>query len=971
MKNKKLLFSLLTVVAGITILSLSATRTFDKQPIIAVSPDHDAFSASMEYLAMLRNNQVTGTIDAADILRAEQMSLKAGGTGLGIDWHSVGPDNYSGRTRAVIYDNQDQTYSTLYAAATSGGLWKSTTGGILWNPIPGTGNIMNVTCMVQDSNGKIYVGTGETFNVFRFAAYPGFLGSGIYVSTDGTAFTPLASTVPDVYDNTHAWAYVNRIAIHPSNLQVIYAATHSGLKYSSDGGNTWQYAKDIDGTDLNGQAMDVKIGSNGITVASVNSLVYISENGASDAFVSASTGTLQTLPFASISRSEVAIAPSNPDIIYAVLARGIPSQGQLENVYLSEDKGETWRVVGPGGSAFFNVFGSDNVGDYANVIVVHPNDPYLVYVGGKNLWKGAKIQEEGFYEWKNMLGGFGTPSSFGNSNHHSYFFRPDNPNILLIGTDRGVFRSNNDLASYQFISKDYRTVKSYSVAFNSGKRVLTGTQSNGILFMSETGNTEGHATRIDNPTTTGALNGGHVAMSVINQKALIWATAIASSSVNQNIPIYRSDDLGATVSLHAFHPAQTNQRNFLPPMLLWESLNYTKSRDSLTFYAEENLPAGTQIWMRSKNSRYPFKYTLPTALQSGDSIRVKDIIATKLFYGLQTTSSGFGVFMTHGAMDFTKAPAWFRILAPQGNPQSFGVSNDGNYLWVGTINGILYRLGNLNEAYDAYTASMDSADYAIQVLRIDDFNTRAITSISVDPVNPNHVIVTLGNYGNDHYVYRSTNATAANPVFTSVQGSNLPAMPVYSSLIEMNDPNVVILGTERGVFTTKNINQANPTWTKEAGDMGDVAVFQIRQQLINKPAMIVPIDSTNFETFPGVDNYGKIYVATYGRGIYRTTRFVGIGELPVYPDKTAQARLHIYPNPASEVLFIDYNATQAAKVEVSVIDLSGRIIKQQNYGLLSAGKQTLRLDIGQMKQGVYLIQLSNGETMLSNKLVIR
>jgi hypothetical protein len=971
MKNKKLLFSLLTVVTGIAIFSLSATGTFDKQPLIAGSPDNDAFSASMEYLGSLRNNQVSGTIDAADILRAEQMSLKASGAGLGIDWHSVGPDNFSGRTRAVIYDNQDPGYSTLYAAATSGGLWKSTTGGILWDPIPGTGSIINVTCMVQDANGKIYVGTGETFNVFRFAAYPGFLGSGIYTSDDGASFTRLSSTAPDVNDVAHAWAYVNRIAINPANSQIIYAATHSGLKYSSDGGNTWQYAKNTDGNDLNGQAMDVKIGSNGITVASVNSLVYISESGAYDAFVSASTGTLETLPFASISRSEIAIAPSNPDIIYAVLARGIPSQGQLENVYLSENKGETWRVVGPGGSAFFNVFGSDNVGDYANVIVVHPNDPYIVYIGGKNLWKGSKKLEQGFYEWKNMLGGSGTPEAFINSNHHSYAFRPDNPNVLLIGTDRGIFRSNNDLATYQFISKNYRTVKSYSVAFNSGKRVLTGTQSNGILFMSETGNTEGHATRIDNPSTTGTLNGGHVAMSVIDQKALIWATAIPSSSVNQEIPIYRSNDLGATLSLHAFHPTQTNQRNFLPSMLLWESLNYPQSRDSLTFYADEDLAAGTQVWMRSKNSRYPFKYTLPAAMQSEDSIRVQDIIATKMFYGLQNTSSGFAVFMTHGAMDFTEPPVWYKILTPQGNPQSLGVSKDGNYLWVGTVNGILYRLGNLHEAYDPYTASMDSAGYAIEVLRIDDFNTRAITSVSVDPVNPNHVIVTLGNYGNDHYVYRSTNATAANPVFTSVQGSSLPAMPVYSSLIEMNDPNVVILGTERGIFTTNNINNANPTWTQESGDMGDVAVFQIRQQLINKPAITVPIDSVNFETFPGVDNYGKIYAATYGKGIYHTTRFVGIGELPVYPDKIAQSRLHIYPNPASEVLFIDYNAAKAAQVEVSVIDLSGRIVKQQNFGLLNAGKQTLRFDLGQMKQGVYLIQLSNGETMLSNKLVIR
>jgi len=972
MKNKKLLFNLLAVITGITILTISATGTFDNQATQVPAAVNDGYAASVEYLASLRNNQITGTIDPNDVIAAAQMSLKSSGLGLGIEWQAGGPDNFAGRTRAIIFDKRDQNYNTLYAASVSGGLWKSTTGGILWDPVQGTENIMNITCMVQGANGRIYVGTGEAFNVHRFAAFPGFMGNGIHVSDDGINFSPLASTVPLMNDTTSAWAYISRLAVHPTNDQVIYAATHTGLRYSSDGGNSWVLAKTSAGNNLTGPATDVKIGSDGVTVASVNNMVYISAQGQFDQFVNVSTGTTTTLPFASIARAEVGISPQNPNIMYALVVRGVPSFGQLENIYKTSNKGQSWRIVGPGGSAFFNVFGADNVGDYAATIIVHPTNPDVIYVGGKNLWRGTKILEDGFYEWKNMLG---TAAWFNNSNHHCYVFKPNDPNTLYIGTDRGIYRSQNNLVSFQNMNKNYMTEQCYSVAYNSGKRILTGTQSNGVLFISETGNTDKQAVRIDENLTQ---NGGQVAMSVINQRALIWSTGVPSASVAAAVPIYRSDDLGQTVSLHAFHPTTTTIRNFLPTMLFWESLNYPQSRDSVTFYTEEPIAAGTEVWVRSASSRYPFRYTLPTALAAGDSLKIKDIIATRLFYGLRTTNIANGVFMTKGAMQFTSAATWYRILNPIGTPQSFGISRDGNYFWVGTNNGRLYRLGNMHNAYNTATASLfitsgttqvPNPNYVIDTLTINfpQILGRAITSIAVDPQDANHVIVTLGNYGNDVYVYRSTNALSASPTFAAVQ-ANLPKMPVYSALIEMNDPNIVILGTERGIWTTTNIN--NPNWTKESGAMGDVAVFQIKQQLMNAPSVTVPIDETNFETFPGVDNYGKIYAATFGRGIYKTTRFVGINELPGN-GSISQSRLHIYPNPASQNVFINHNNDMNTQVEVSIIDLSGRIVKQQNFGILGSGNHTLQMDISSIKRGIYVIQLKAGDNNISNKLVVR
>ena len=969
MKHKNLLFNVLAVLAGITILSLTAADSIKNQDVTLQKTgwtDHDSYH---EYFMSIRNNQITGTIDPADVLEAKQMKLKSAGYEPDIVWENAGPDNFGGRTRAVLYDIRDAEYKTIYAASTSGGIWKSVTGGITWESVPGTGNIMNVTSMVQASNGKIYVGTGETFRVFQYSAYPGFMGNGVFVSSEtGDNFELLTSTQPVVNDSLSEWAYVNELAVHPSSPSKLYAATHTGLKYSSDGGNSWVTATDIDNNILNFPMLDVKIGSDGITVATGNSRVYISDNGDPENFVNHSTGVLPAgLPFADITRIEAAIAPSNPNYIYCVAAKGGASVGQLENIYLSVNRGETWRVVGPGSSnLFFNLFGPDNIGQYANTILVYPDNPDMILVGGMDMWKGVKVQEDGYYEWLNKTGGSIEPDFIG-SKHHSYAFKPDNINTLIIGTDRGIFISTDELKTFQNLNRNYITSQCYSVGFNSGKKMILGTQTNGVLYIPEHGNTNGYAQSFDG----NGLNGGHVFMSSVNQQAIIWSRGVPTSSTAQPVPLYRSDDLGQTTALAPFSPINTTITNLLPVMLYWENFDYQHSIDSITYVARDTLEANSTIWVRSENGRYPFQYTLAEDLNAGDSIKIKDKIFTRLFYGIKSTNVQNSVFMTNYGIQFTKPAVWYKILTPTGIPKSMGLSNDGDYFWVGTRDGKLYRLSNMNQAQDSLSADITSDQCTIVTTEVLDFPGRVVTSIAVDPQNNDHVIITLGNYGNDEYVYRSTNATSDDPEFLSVQG-NLPKMPIYSSLIEMKNSNIAILGTEMGVFTTTNLNASQVVWIPQNGAMGDVTVVQLKQQLINTPSVTVPIDSVNNETFPGIDNYGRIYAATFGRGIYKTNHFaiVGINELDGSSKKDI-VRLNIYPNPASQNVFIEYNTTKPGQVKVNISDLSGRSVLQKDYRIINSDNNVLQLDISNLKKGVYLISLDNSESIISNKLIVK
>jgi len=193
--------------------------------------------------------------------------------------------------------------------------------------------------------------------------------------------------------------------------------------------------------------------------------------------------------------------------------------------------------------------------------------------------------------------------------------------------------------------------------------------------------------------------------------------------------------------------------------------------------------------------------------------------------------------MTKQALDFSKRPDWYQIASINGIVQSIAYSSDGNHLFVGTQQGGLYRISGIQDGYDSTTIDITSNQCLITKDTLNNFG-RFITSISVDPSDANRIIVTLGNYGNySSWIYYSNDALSSTPSFNSKQG-DLPDLPVYASLIEMNNSNTVIIGTDYGIFATNNILAPSPSWTSEYNGMDTVPVFMIRQQTSKNPGAI-------------------------------------------------------------------------------------------------------------------------------------
>lgn len=975
MKKRFLPFTFfLSLVAFALVLNASTPYDGSNKTVVIDNNNsvHNALNSS-DYFSLIRGNQHSGLIDPQLVAAASAKTdlLNSSRSVSNINWLVVGPDNAGGRTRALLYDNTDASGNTIYAGAVTGGMWKSTDNGITWDKINNANENLFVSCITQDAEGTIYVGTGEMFfaeaasQLGQLGYSEGFMGSGIYKSTDGNNFELIESTKPEPNTPSVDWDFINEIQVDANGR--IYAATNTGLKYSDDQGSSWQIAKDTAGNELTGNSYDVKVAGT-FVIASVDNQCLTSSGNASE-FVNHSTGEEGQLPLNSeVRRAEFAIAPSDNSVVYVSL---INNNGYLKGVYRSSDNGATWQVILPETNSLMIFFGT---GEYFNTLAVFPDNPDRVLLGGYDLWLGYKTNDTGLFFWEQKSKTFGGPNS---SNilapgNHVYAFRPGHPTQLMIGTNGGIYKgefSGNDFLS-QSANRKYYTTQFYRVAASGIENyTIGGAQENGILMMTGETNSPGYSTQIYG---NGAL-GGDVAISLINPDIIVYGGYGGN--------VYRSEDRGENISTQFLTDAITNNNAFITPVAIWESFNNENSRDSIWYHAREDIAAGSTITVRSSNSGYPFDYTLPddTGLQKGDSIEVVDPISSRLFIAVDG-----GVFMTKELHNFGKTPEWFEIangaVGFAGIPNAIAYSSDCNHLWVGTIDGKVYRISNLALAYNKALADVNEPTCIVanSMFEITDPETgnpidQAVTSISVDPQDPTKVLVTFGNYGNANYVFYTENALDQSPLFESKQG-NMPEMPVYSSVIEMSDENTVILGTENGIFTTENIMSNSPSWTFNSDQMGKVPVFDLKQQTVPQESVTLTVIAgldTSEIVYPGATNYGVIYAGTYGRGIFKTNTYrkpVGIDEHKSDNGNNTKGLLKVYPNPATNTIYFELNAKVSSTADVVIYNQAGLQVKSTVISL-SKGDRIGRIDISDLPTGSYIIMARTGNKINTHKFV--
>jgi photosystem II stability/assembly factor-like uncharacterized protein len=328
--------------------------------------------------------------------------------------------------------------NVYYAGAASGGLWKSTDGGINWQPIFDNFDVSSIGALaVSPSNPNIvWAGTGEPHIRSHIT-----VGNGVYKSTDaGRTWKRMG---------LEESGRIGKIAIDPANPDIVFVAAqgHSygpqrqrGVFRTRDGGESWEHVLFVD---ENTGAIDVEMDPTNprVIFASMWQLfirTWGRESGGpgSGLHVSRDGGTTWTrlegngLPVHLIGKSDVAIAPSNPNRVYALIETGdgIPYKGQ------PTDNGELWRSD-DGGNRWQVVSYDRNLAcrqPYYTRMVVAPDNPDEAYFMCASF---SRTMDGGV---TNRTAGAGAGFSQPGGDQHDMWIDPTNPDRMINGNDQNV-----------------------------------------------------------------------------------------------------------------------------------------------------------------------------------------------------------------------------------------------------------------------------------------------------------------------------------------------------------------------------------------------------------------------------------------------------------------------------------------------------------------------------------------------------
>lgn len=658
----------------------------------------------------------------------------------GAPWSELGPSNIGGRTRALLID--PNTPTTMYAGGVAGGVWKSTDSGSSWSLLDDyMGNMAVVSLAFDPANSNtIYAGTGE--GVYNGDAVRG---GGIFKTTDaGATWTQLANTA----SNSNFY-YVMDIVVSPNNANHVYAATRTGIWKSTDAGVNW--ARVVNPNGANSECTDLAIRTD---AAPLDTVFAACGRVFTDASIYRTTdGTTWSLVHtdADGGRTSLAIAPSNQDIIYALIASTAAGNysGGLHQVIRSIDGGTTWTVQVANtdltlantlllSNPYFGCSGTFyNQGWYDNIIAVDPTNPATVWVGGIDLFKST---DSGANWGVASVWYDDTNAWYVHADQHALVFHPNyngtTNQTLFVGNDGGIFRTN---AAVSGVTEAPCAVTGAGMiqfgwtALNNGYNVTQfyhgDTYPNGTTFF---GGTQ------DNGTNRGTT---------------------ASTSWTE---IFGGD--GGYV---AVDPSSTN--------VLFEETTYLSIRKSIDSGTNFN-PSTTGITEASTN----FQFINPFIMDPNNS----QILWTGGHTLWRTDNQGT-LWIQASTLDLT------------------GGGNNSIASWAvqpGNSDLVLAgdEVGNIYLNASATTAT--NTTVWTDVANMGGF----VSSITFDPNTTTTVYATVSTFGATH-LWRSTDSGVTWAAF----GGALPDVPFHSVLVETGDSTRIYVGTDRGIFVTPN---GGTTW---------------------------------------------------------------------------------------------------------------------------------------------------------------
>lgn len=366
----------------------------------------------------------------------------------GLRWRLLGPFR-SGRVDAV--SGVPGRPNEFYFGAVNGGVWKSVDAGRVWEPIFDAQPVASIGALAvaPSAPDTIYVGTGES-TLRDSVGY----GNGMYRSTDGgETWTHIG-----LEDTQH----IGRVAVDPTNPDIVFVAAighfygphpDRGVFRSKDGGRSWEK---VLYKDENVGAIEVVIdptNPRNVYAGLWNTrrppwFVYAPTNGPGGGIYKSTDGgdtwkeLTNGLPVEGMGRSGIAVCPSEPSRVYAVIDNLLPEPGAPApdpdanpygtaasgrgGFFRSDDGGESWTRL----SDDSGLWGR---GWYFEHVVVDPEDADLVYVSNVVVARSG----DGGHTWEVIRG------SPGGDDYHQAWISPDEPSTMIMSSDQGCIVTQN------------------------------------------------------------------------------------------------------------------------------------------------------------------------------------------------------------------------------------------------------------------------------------------------------------------------------------------------------------------------------------------------------------------------------------------------------------------------------------------------------------------------------------------------
>ncbi len=445
------------------------------------------------------------------------------------DWSFIGPAstttnnpgadvNGLGRVDRVAFHPTDA--NIIYVGTPAGGLWKTTDGGTNWTAISSFIPSLGISGIVVDHSdpNTIYVLTGDgdsfIYNSLVFKSGYSQFSVGVLVTHDGGTTweqTGQLSTLDE-------WVGY-RLIQHPTDANILIAATSDGIYRTTDGGATWVQ-------EYWGRFYDIefKPGS--------PSQVYAS--GKQKYYYSTDTGNIwhsATFDYPlCYGRDEIAVTPDAPDNVY--LFAGPKNAGNTFcGFYKSTDSGVHFYRQSNSPNILGDENGNYDQSEYDMGLAVSPTDDQTVIAAGVIIYKstngGSTFNNATFYR---ESGGI-----YIHPDIHSVAFNPLN-GYLYAGSDGGFYRSTDNGATWSDLYDGIHTTQFYHLDDYDANQyaMLAGAQDNGLKYKTANSSNFSHIYCCDGFDVVINYNDQTKGYGVINNTIKMYTNFTGTSPVTIN-----------------------------------------------------------------------------------------------------------------------------------------------------------------------------------------------------------------------------------------------------------------------------------------------------------------------------------------------------------------------------------------------------------------------------------------------------